>query len=58
MSNLQPPVGQDDLISALITYNSIHVQEKNKISCNLKNIQEALNYLNKMEALESQHDFQ
>jgi hypothetical protein len=34
------------------------VQEKNKISCNLKNIQEALNYLNEMEALESQHDFQ
>jgi hypothetical protein len=31
---------------------------KKMIGCNLKNIQEALNYLNKMEALESQHDFQ
>jgi hypothetical protein len=28
------------------------------IVCNLKNIQEALNYLNKMESLESQQDFQ
>lgn len=27
------------------------------IDCNLKNIQEALNYLSKLEALESQHDF-
>jgi hypothetical protein len=55
-SNLQPPMSEDGLISALISHYSIHVQ-KNIIDCNLKNIQEALNYLSKMEALDSQHDF-
>lgn len=28
-SNLQPPVGEDDLISTLISHNPIHVQNKN-----------------------------
>ena len=55
-SNLQPPMSEDDPISALISHCSIHVQ-KNIIDCKLKNIQEALNYLSKMEALDSQHDF-
>jgi len=27
-SNLQPPVGENDLISALISHNSLHVQKK------------------------------
>jgi len=29
-SNLQPPVGEDDLISALILHDPINVQKKKK----------------------------
>ena len=54
-SNLQPPISEDDLrvISALTSPYPIHVQKSVK-GCNLKNTQDALNYLSKMEALDSQ----
>ena len=55
-SNLQPLISEDDLISAVTLHYPIHVQ-KSMIGCNLKNTQDALNYLSKMEALDGQPNF-
>jgi hypothetical protein len=46
---LQPLISEDDLISYLTSHYPIHVQ-KSMIGCNLKNTQDVLNYLSKMEA--------
>jgi hypothetical protein len=55
VSNLQPPISEDDLrvIRALTSPYPIHVQ-KSMTRCNLKNTHDILNYLSKMEALDSQ----
>jgi hypothetical protein len=55
-SNLHPPMSEGDLISAFISHCSVHVKE-NMIGRNLKNIQEALHYLSKRGALDSQNGF-
>jgi hypothetical protein len=56
VSNRQPSISEDEIISAPFSHYPLHVQ-KSMTACNLKNIQTALNYLNKMEALDSQNEF-